>query len=312
MIKGVEQLNSIELKFGSLNFEDSTEHINKMNFSGICMLVDTPSDGVPSGSDKPVAFSRDAVEKALQTFSDMGVNCVYSDWQSPNKALTGHDTRFKIGVVDKAELKDNGVNVAGCLWKRDFSDVCFQIKNAKESLGFSVEVIVNDMSDKGEYYLINDFSFTGVAILYKNLAAFKGTNLQAKRKEDDMNMNTEQFKEFMDAVASIGEKLDAKMVEFSEKLGKLAEKETKVDFSEVTEAIKSLKVTATEPVAVQAGVEKEVEPPAKKTEQQFVGKTPNKEMTLADELAKIEKDASLSADAKLQAKMKAWQATLSK
>ena len=309
-------MSNMLVNFGALKFEEGTTHINKMPFSGICLKAETPSDATPNGADKPVAFSLDAINNAISTFADMGVNCVYDRWDSPEYALTGHDQRFKIGVVEKAELTENGVLINGCLWQNDFRDVCFQIKNAKESLGFSVEVSVNDMSDKGDYYLINDFTFTGVAILYKNLAAFRETQLNAQKKNKqkgvDNFMNNEQFEQFMAKVDSIGNDISAKMVEFSEKLDKIEGKEATVDFSEVVNAIKDLKVTEGSPANVAAGANPAKEPEKKTDGINFEGKEGKEELSFSEQIAKIDADISLSANEKLQKKMKAWQDSLKK
>lgn len=237
------QVNSILLNFSSFNFtENEVRHINKMPFSGVCLFADTPSDGIPYGADKPVKFAKAAIENALSTFSGMGVDCRYSSYSYPEDVLTGHDERFKIGVIEAATLNENNeVVISGSLWKRDFYDVCFMIKNAKDALGFSVEVAVNAMVEEENCYEITDFTFTGVAIMYKNLAAFKSTQLAAqaqKQKEEkgkgDVQMTDEQMKAFTDALqagfAAIGEKLD-----------KLEQKENQIDFSAVTSAIEDLK-----------------------------------------------------------------------
>lgn len=309
-------MSNMLIDFSALKFEEGTTHINKMPFSGICLKADTPSDYTPNGADKPVAFSADAINNAISTFADMGVNCVYDRWDSPEYALTGHDQRFKIGVVEKAELTENGVMINGCLWQNDFRDVCFQIKNAKDSLGFSVEVSVNDMKDKGDCYLVTDFTFTGVAILYKNLAAFRETQLNAQRKnqmkEGNTYMTQEQFEQFMAKVESIGSDISAKMVEFSEKLDKVEKKEATIDFSEVVNAIKDLKAVEGNPTNVAASANNPKEP-AKKTEGiKFEGKEGTQELSFSEQIAKIDADITLGANEKLQKKMKVWQESLKK
>lgn len=278
-----------------------------MPFSGICLKADTPSDGIPCGSDKPVAFSASAITKASQSFVGMGVNCVYDEWRSPNKALTGHDTRFKIGVVENAELTADGLNISGCLWKRDFNDVCFQIKNAKDSLGFSVEVIVNDMSDKGDFYLVEDFAFTGVAILYKNLAAFKETQLAAQRRKDvDNTMNEQQFQTFMDAVNGIGESMKTTLSAMDAKLDEINKKETKVDFAEVTEAMNKMSAEFAKVTASKVEAKEEKAPEQKTEKMAFVGKGEDKEKSLAEICKEIDENPSISFNDKAQAKMKAF------
>lgn len=278
-----------------------------MAFSGICLTADVSSDGCPCGADKPVQFSYEAINNALHTFEYMGVNCVYDNdwWSTPADALTGHDLRFKIGVVDKAELYADGqLNIEGILWKHDFYDVCTQIKNAKDSLGFSVEVIVHDMEDAGDFLLVKDFEFTGVAILYKNLAAFKHTQLVAQRqKESDNRMNDEQMKQFMDSLQSVVDavnKVELRLSEVNSAIEKLEAKEVVVDFKEVTDAMAELgtKIEA-----------KEATPavPTPKTEPTFVGKGEGEQqLTLQEQIAQIETDASIPSDLKAKKKIEAF------
>ena len=213
-----------------------------MPFSGVCLYADTPSDGVPCGCDKPVAFSKEAIENALNSFVGMGVNCRYNPWDYPEDALTGHDDHFKIGVVEHAALsEDGGVNIDGLLWKNDLSEVCFMIKNAKESLGFSVEVFVENMEDYGDNYLVTKFTFTGVSILYKNLAAFKATQLAAQAKKGGNLMTKEELEAIVGKITEGFEGLTASFNAVSEKIDALAGKEPeKVDFSAVTDAINAL------------------------------------------------------------------------
>lgn len=297
----VRKLNNIVLQFNSFNFADNSEHINKMPYSGICLKVNTPSDGTPCGSNKPVAFSKEAIEKALTTFVGMGVNCVYNEWDSPEYALTGHDMRFKIGVVEEATLEEDGVHIKGNLWKRDFSDVCFQIKNAKDSLGFSVEVCVNDMKDSGDFYLVEDFTFTGVAILYKNLAAFKSTQLVAQQKKESDKLMTE---EQMQQILALADKLTGTLESIDKRLENLEAKETTMDFSEIVTAVTGLgeKIDAKQ---------LEVTVPQPKTAMNFAKKLDNqKAMELSDKCNEIDGDSTIPAEMKAKAKMDAFRASL--
>lgn len=296
-------MSQMRLNFSGLKFEEVNSHVNKMPFSGICMFVDKPSDAVPYGSDKPVVFSKEDVEKALNTFVGMGVDCRYDDWISPEYALTGHDDRFKIGVVESAEITEDGVLIKGFLWCRDFYDVCYMIKNAKDSLGFSIEVAVTSAREDDEFFYVKDFSYTGVAILYKDLAAFKGTSLAASKKKeknerdgDGLTMTPEQLQEILDAVAKVGidfaafnEKVDALAV----KVEALEQKETNIDFSAVTAELKEIKEKL--PVG-------EVKP---KT-YNFAAKTGDKTLSFQEKLDEIDKDTTLSKDEKMAKKMEAF------
>lgn len=288
-------------KFTDFKFEEEVStHINKMPFSGVCLHSDTPSDGIPCGSDKPVKFSKEAIEKALDSFIGMGVNCEYDSWDYPETALTGHNERFKIGVVESAELLENGdVFIKGNLWKQDFYDVCFMIKNAKDSLGFSVEVTVDNMSDVGESYSVDSFTFTGVAILYKNLGAFKGTQLSAQRKKESDNvMNTEQFEQLLACMKEVAESV--KSVEA--RVSAIEEKE--IDFSAVLDKVEEVNAK------IQASAK--VDEPTPKASG-FVGKEDVKDVKakngMIDFSAKREeimKDSTIPEHLKAQACVKAY------
>ena len=188
------------LELHDLMFAASPERLNWLPFTGTCLFADQPSDGIPSGGvDKPVRFPSTELDKALDSMVDMGVDCEWPDefWDGPEEAFSGHDDRFKIGVVKTSVLKDNEMVISGGLWSNDFSDICDMYRNAKASLGFSVEVYFN-LVDQGEYYDAVDIEFTGVAILFSDLAAFKDTYIAAKRG-GDKKMTKEEMKELLDA-----------------------------------------------------------------------------------------------------------------
>jgi len=237
------------LSIQNFQFNDGeVTHINKMPFSGTVAFVDTPSDGSPCGAGgKKVVFAKDAVERAIDTFVGMGVNCVYNDrnpWNEPQDCLTGHDERFKIGMVESAVVDGNEVKVEGILWRYDFSDVCQMIKNAKESLGFSVEVVANKVEEVDDYLLVTDLVFTGVAILYADLGAFKQTRLIAQRSGA---MNEEQVKalvaEAVQAVeVKLSEALEAANAKIEELSVSLNDANAKADeFKAQAEGIEALK-----------------------------------------------------------------------
>jgi len=188
------------LELHDLMFAASPERLNWLPFTGTCLFADQPSDGIPSGGvDKPVRFPSAELDKALGSMVDMGVDCEWPDefWDGPEEAFSGHDDRFKIGVVKTSVLEGNEMVISGGLWSNDFSDICDMYRNAKASLGFSVEVYFN-LVDQGEYYDAVDIEFTGVAILFSDLAAFKDTYIAAKRG-GDKEMTKEEMKELLDA-----------------------------------------------------------------------------------------------------------------
>ena len=168
----------LTLGFASYKFEVSNE-TNCMPFSGVCAYVDRPSEGVPSGAGgKPVAFDKDAMLQALPHMVGQAINCYWSA-EDTKDVLSGHDRKFKIGVVDKAELHDDEVYIEGHFWDYDFKDECNFIKTAKDAIGFSVDVLIGELEDKGTYLIAKDIDLIGAAVLFKDLAAFKTTYLAA-------------------------------------------------------------------------------------------------------------------------------------
>ena len=304
-----EKGNEILLKFSNFDFSGESEHINKMIFSGACLPIGVPSDGIPCGADKPVVFAPEAALKALDTFAGMGVDCVYDSVDYPECVLTGHDHRFKIGVVDGATIRDDFVNITGHLWVNDFYDVCFMIKNAKDSLGFSVEVKVTDMEEDNDYWYVKDFTFTGVAILYKNLAAFKETQLAASRKRErdgEELMDEKTISSIVEAVKAgidFGSIVKEAIAPIEERLGKLEEKEMKVDFSEINTKLDNLEAKFAEKNV-------HITVPERKTNKTDVDIDSADKETLAESIKKIDENVMLSASEKMAQNMKAWHESL--
>lgn len=303
-------MSNLFLQFNDFKFEDTAnEHINKMPFSGVCLFADQPSDAIPCGADKPVKFERQAIENALESFTGMGVNCRYNPWAYPEDALTGHDDHFKIGVVEHAELSaDGGVHINGLLWKHDLYEVCFMIQNAKDALGFSVEVFIENMKDEGDCYVVSDFTFTGVSILYKNLAAFKTTQIAAQAKKETDLMTKEELDAIVGKIADGFADLKASFSAVSEKLDALASKEpVSVDFSEVTASITALGEKL-ETKVVEPEPQKAIEPEPKTSGMQFAGKEDKEPQGETWKVAceAIENDGSIPEQLKARKKIEAF------
>ena len=219
-----------KVSFGLTNLKfEITERSNWMPFSGTCCFADVPSDGIPSGGiDKPVAFPAEEIQKALPSMVDMGVNVTYpDDWgDCPEVMFQGHDARFKIGIVKEGKLEGNQFDISGGIWAWDFYDVADMIKNAKDSLGFSVEVLMDDLEDMGDFYNAKGLEFTGVAILWKDRAAFQNTYLAAQRRKDDNSMTKEEMQGMLDAmytkfseeVTKVNSQVELLAVEFAKKV----------------------------------------------------------------------------------------------
>ena len=262
------------LELHDLMFAASPERLNWLPFTGTCLFADQPSDGIPSGGiDKPVRFPSDELSKALDSMVDMGVDCEWPDecWDGPEEVFSGHDDRFKIGVVKTSVLEGNEMVISGGLWSNDFSDICDMYRNAKASLGFSVEVYFN-IVDQGEYYDAVDIEFTGVAILFSDLAAFKDTYIAAKRG-GDKSMTKEEMKEIFEAgfkaqkesIDALTKQLENVALGFAEDRAARKEAEEKAQ-AELKAAEEAAKLEAQKVADEKAKAEAELAEKAKETE----------------------------------------------
>lgn len=161
------QANAISVTLDNL-------HPNAMRFTGTCMFLNTPSDYTPNGVDRPVVLSSDEAEKCASTMNLMGINCDYDPWLFPDELMTAHNRRNKIGVVEKCWVDGDELKFTGIMYKNDFPDIADFIKKTVDSLGFSVEAMFN-LREHEDYIEMADVEFTGVAMLFKNAAAYQNT-----------------------------------------------------------------------------------------------------------------------------------------
>lgn len=161
------QANAISVTLDNL-------HPNAMRFTGTCMFLNTPSDYTPNGVDRPVVLSSDEAEKCASTMNLMGINCDYDPWLFPDELMTAHNQRNKIGVVEKCWVDGDELKFTGIMYKNDFPDIADFIKKTVDSLGFSVEAMFN-LREHEDYIEMADVEFTGVAMLFKNAAAYQNT-----------------------------------------------------------------------------------------------------------------------------------------
>lgn len=161
------QANAISVTLDNL-------HPNAMRFTGTCMFLNTPSDYTPNGVDRPVVLSSDEAKKCASTMNLMGINCDYDPWLFPDELMTAHNRRNKIGVVEKCWVDGDELKFTGIMYKNDFPDIADFIKKTVDSLGFSVEAMFN-LREHEDYIEMADVEFTGVAMLFKNAAAYQNT-----------------------------------------------------------------------------------------------------------------------------------------
>lgn len=164
-------------------------HPNRMGFRGVLTIVDVASDKSPSGArGHRVLLTRRAAEVAIPSLMGMGLD------YSPS--LDRHDARRKIGVITRAEIVAQVIEVAGFLYARDFPEIVAEIGNperkrtplvaatdkkrksinASAGLGMSYEIAdaqVEDMT--ANVWVLNRVTFTGAAVLRRDKAAYRST-----------------------------------------------------------------------------------------------------------------------------------------
>ena len=244
------QANAISVTLDNL-------HPNAMRFTGTCMFLNTPSDYTPNGVDRPVVLSSDEAEKCASTMNLMGINCDYDPWLFPDELMTAHNRRNKIGVVEKCWVDGDELKFTGIMYKNDFPDIADFIKKTVDSLGFSVEAMFN-LREHDDYIEMADVEFTGVAMLFKNAAAYQNTyiaeiaakakgkqvmekqeilqlideaikaNIEASAKEAQAKAEAQALKDAQAEVERLTAECSAKDTAIAEKDAKIAELEKAV------------------------------------------------------------------------------------
>lgn len=166
-----------ELQLGLLGAEvvADSAHPNKMKFRGILVQLDKPSTKPPNGSQgHRILVPTDVARRRLKTLIGMGIN------YAPD--LDAHAQRRKVGVIDKAWIDGNDLRVEGHIWKHDFPEAEKDLK--KPNLGMSMElgdVRVDNPQD--DIWTLDDFQFLGATVLWRDSAAYRGTQAIAARAE---------------------------------------------------------------------------------------------------------------------------------
>ena len=226
------------LKFDSTNVQvelTTEQHPNAMYFTATFARIGTPSDGTPCGADNPVVIDAEEANESIKTMNFMGIDCEWSEWW-PEYCMTGHDTRNKIGVVRNAYIEGSELKIDGLIYSKDFSDIAFFIRNATPSLGFSMECLASSEIQDDNYEHLHDITFTGVAILFKNLAAYEDTYLDyvASKKKGTHELTKEEMEQL---VGSLKETINASQADFEKRMDEKFEafKASKVEEAKVDE-----------------------------------------------------------------------------
>ena len=268
-------------------------HPNAMRFTGTCMFLNTPSDYTPNGVDRPVVLSSDEAEKCASTMNLMGINCDYDPWLFPDELMTAHNRRNKIGVVEKCWVDGDELKFTGIMYKNDFPDIADFIKKTVDSLGFSVEAMFN-LREHEDYIEMADVEFTGVAMLFKNAAAYQNTYIAeiaakaAKGKQMEKQEIQNLIEETIKAQLEANAKAEQAKVEAQELATAKAEVErltAECSAKDVTIAEKDAKIAELE----KAVAEKDAEIEASAKETPIVSDVKNLETKAKLEAGKKEK-----------------------
>ena len=242
-----------QMKLNVVSFSVAqSENPDFMKFDAVVGYVDTPTDATPGGGIDGYQLVISSEGMDVQSLVGSGVNVAWYDgwFEDSSKNLKGHDARFKVGVIDDAYVAGNEIHASGHLWKYDFPDVCDTIECAKESLGCSVEAYFDGFRKDEDTKILMGLGarFTGVAILYKNKAAFKSTKVMCsiqEQEEDNLNEETKKTLEAMfseqnkafeakfEAINEAMEKFEKQVAELSAKTENEAADENAADNNKV-------------------------------------------------------------------------------
>lgn len=165
----------LRLQAMALDIPDVPGHPNRVPFSGVLTRVDAPSDRAPHGAaGHRVLLPRAVAQRALPSLLGMAVDFA--------PGLRGHDARRKIGVITRAEIAGDRLEVSGHLFGKDFPEVLAEIRARRRCLGMSYEITDARVADRrADVWVLEHAVFTGAAILERSAAAYETTSLAATR-----------------------------------------------------------------------------------------------------------------------------------
>lgn len=174
------------------------EHPNKMPFKGVLTRLDQSSDAPPHGSTGKRTYIPAAVaEAAIPSLLGMAVDY--------KQDFDGHDKKSKIGLITEAWIDGDSLRIAGFFYANDFPEECQRIRAEKSRLGWSYECQAAIRDVEADPWVIDYCIFTGAALLYKELAAYTTTSLEAQATNDtsdtEIVMN-EEMKKALEALSA--------------------------------------------------------------------------------------------------------------
>ncbi len=166
----------LDMEAMSIEMPPIARHPNRVPFEGVLTVVDTPSDKPPSGArGHRVLLTETAVRQALPSLLGMALDYAPS--------LDRHDARRKIGIITSADIESSGATqklaVGGYLFAQDFPEIIREISSGGDKLGMSYEIADASVVDThAPVWVVNEFTFTGAAILRRDKAAYRQTSIQ--------------------------------------------------------------------------------------------------------------------------------------
>lgn len=211
-VKDMKELTDDDIKSYGLDPEFCRERPNMKIIEGDLLLANTPfspmvSDQLKEEGITTFILPADIVEANLNQLRVMPIH-VSRDFSGHfnngdgdgSGNLTGE--YLSIGAVLGAKMVNREgsdepwCRILGSLWEKDYPEEVAEISKRREDMGMSVEVFFSLQgleATEGNAIKMNEFGFKGVAILSKENAAFKDSQLLVASKVDS-SANTGESK----------------------------------------------------------------------------------------------------------------------
>ena len=225
--------DKIKISCGVLSIDEPLE--NRQPFTGILCTLNAASVKAPlSNIGKRAVITEESARKALASIEGQPVNVA---WNNPDGKFSGHD-KTVVGIFSKGWIQDGDLWVSGYLFNETFPQICASIKQEKNDLGFSYEILAKSYKTNGDEMLIDDFTFIGGTILYKTKAAYgEETQLVAAQAKENDKMTTE---EIQGIIAGINAGFDEKF----EKISASIDQKIKEGIEGVSKDVEEIKASA--------------------------------------------------------------------
>jgi hypothetical protein len=205
------------------------DHPNKSPFSGVLLILDSPSNKPPHGAEgHRILVPTSVAKKRLKTLINMGLN------YSPE--LDSHAPRHKVGVITGAWIDGKKLMVRGFIWKKDFPEAEKDLHAGK--IGMSMELAnVYVRSKDDDVWYLEDFHFSGATALFKSAAAYQSTALAAAAARARTGGSDMKTKEKGRSVAAGGDQSKLLVMALGNALGPIIQKSIEEGFKPLTAVI---------------------------------------------------------------------------